>query len=224
MPSIGRAQAQLLRDRFLDTLGTEPKAGELPILEKVMAEAALEFIDAATGNLDKTASVSKGELATSLTFAVQILGETYMLSVGYPQGSAASKYWDFNNKGVQGVTQGGKAPNSPYKFRYLGVSPRHALAILKWYRHNGISARRVREPVSGLETKRKTLRESIKKADSLTSLAYATAMAMKRDGLKPSGYFDSAVKEVFGPELMDALAVALGGDIILKIRQYGDNI
>lgn len=224
--SIQRAQAQALREKFLDEIGIEPPTGKLPIIEEMLGMAAKEFIDTASANLDKSNSVSTGELASALTFAVETADNTYVLSVGYEKGSKAAVYWDFNNKGVQGVNKPGKAPNSPYKFRYLGVSPRHAAAIEAWYRHNGKSVTNVARdyPASGLEGKRLTLKSSMKESRGLSSLAYATAMKMKKEGLAPSNYFDDAVAEVFGPELIEALEVALGGEVILRIRQYGDNI
>lgn len=222
--SISRAQAQALRDKFLDDIGIEPPAGELPIIDQVLGLAAQEFIDTASANLDKANSVSTGELSSALTFAVDTENNTYILSVGYEKGSKAAVYYDYTNKGVQGVNKPGKAPGSPYKFRYLGVSPRHALAILKWYRQNGRSASNVNKdyPASGLEKKRLTLRSSIKEADSLKRLAYATAMKSKIEGLAPTHYFDDAVKSVFGPELIDSLQVALGGEVILRIRQTNE--
>ena len=225
--SIGRAQAQLLRDGFLDNIGAAPPPGKLPIIEEILGMAGLEFIDAAAANLNASGSVSTGELITQLTVAVQTTGASaYVLNVGYPAGSRAAVYWDFNNKGVQGVNKPGNAPGSPYKFRYLGVSGRHALAIAKWLRQNGRTAVPTKQEhaISALETKRVTLRQTVKQTDSIKSLAYATAMAMKRDGLKPSGYFDKAVAEVWGAELLEALSVALGGEVILNIRKYGDNL
>jgi hypothetical protein len=225
--NLGRAQALALRENFLDTLGAAPVTGALPVIEEILGMAAKEFIDAAVVNLYNSSSVSTGELAASLTFAVNTQGAgTYILSVGYPKGSNAARYWDFNNQGVQGVNKPGKAPHSPYKFRYLGVSPRHALALLKWYRHNGRSATNIHKdhPVSGLERKRVNLRGSIKESNNLSGLAYATAMKMKIEGLEPSQYFDKATQSTFGPDLMEALAVALGGDVILNIRKYRDDI
>lgn len=226
--SISRAQTLALREKFLDDLGTEPPAGELPILDAVLGMAAKEFIDTASANLDKSSSVSTGELARSLTFAVETEGNTYTLSIGYEKGSKAAVYWDFNNKGVQGVTKPGKAPGSPYKFRFLGVSSRHASAIEAYLQHNGVSAANVAVdyPVGGLEKKRLSLREATKgkETSALSSLAYAVAMKSKKEGLAPSGYFDDAVREVLGPELIEALEIALAGEVILRIRQYKDDI
>lgn len=226
--SISRAQAIALREKFLDDLGVDPPAGELPIIEATLGLAAKEFIDAASANLDKTSSVSTGELAKALTFAVETAGNTYTLSIGYEKGSKAAVYWDFNNKGVQGVNKPGKAPGSPYKFRFLGVSENHRVAIEEYLRHNGVSAANVAVdyPVGGLEQKRLTLRESMKgkDTDAISSLAYAVGMKSKIGGLKPSNYFDDAVTEVLGPELIEALEVALGGEVIMRIRAYGDNI
>ena len=55
-------------------------------------------------------------------------------------------------------------------------------------------------------------------------MAYATAAAIKRDGLKTTSYFDNAVKAVFNKEFFATMATAFGGDVQLQIRQIGNKI
>ena len=55
-------------------------------------------------------------------------------------------------------------------------------------------------------------------------MAYATAAAIKRDGLKTTAYFDNAVKTVFDKAFFESMAIALGGDMQIQIRQIGNKI
>ena len=74
------------------------------------------------------------------------------------------------------------------------------------------------------QRKYKKLKQAVNKADSLKILAYATASAIKRDGLKTTSYFDNAVKAVFNKTFFAAMATALGGDVQIQIRQIGNKI
>ena len=218
--SISRSQAQALSEGLWLDLGSKPPTGRLEIIDAMLSLAAKRFIDTASDNLNKADAVDTGDLRTDLIFEVETSGNLYQMSVGYEAGGKASKYWDFVNKGVQGVKKGGKAPKSPYKFRFLGVSKKHAAAMEGWIRRSGISATNIsaKHPASGLEAKRVTLRDSVQK-DPIKSLAYAMAFAAKREGMRPTGYFDNAVKDTLGPSFIEALEVALGGEVIVSIRQ-----
>lgn len=217
--SISRSQAQALKDGFLDSLGRQPPTGDLPIIEAMLGAAAKNFIDTASANLDKANAVNTGGLQTDLRFEVETSGATYQMSVGYESTTDSAKYYDFVNKGVQGVNKPGKAPGSPYKFRFLGVSRKHAYAIEQWYRHSGKSATAIRRPASDLEGKRIMARDRTPDPNPIATLAYATAKASKREGLRATKYFDNAVKDVFGPSFIEALEVALGGEVIVSVRQ-----
>ena len=73
------------------------------------------------------------------------------------------------------------------------------------------------------QRKRRKLATTLDEATNKKRLAYAISTAIKRDGIKATYYFDRAIQENFTKDFKDALSVALGGDIILQIRQYGDN-
>ena len=57
----------------------------------------------------------------------------------------------------------------------------------------------------------------------LRSLAYATAINIKRRGLKKTGFFDKAVEESFGSQFYSAVAKITGKEIAVNIRSYGNN-
>lgn len=220
--SISRAQAEALRDGFIDSLGRKPPEGELPIIDAMLGLAAQSFIDAASANLDRADAVDTGDLQRDLRFEVETNAGTYLLSVGYEQGSDSAKYYDYTNKGVRGVKKGGKAPGSPYKFRFLGVSKKHQYAMEQWVRRSGMSARNIspKHPVSGLEKKRASARVA-KQENPTARLAYAMARNSKKEGLKPTHYFDDAVSSTFGPDFIKAMEIALGGEVIIRIKQEG---
>lgn len=222
--SIGKAQAKALADGFLDNLGSAPPTEGFPVIEAILSEVAKDLIDTAAKNLQKAKAVSTGELITALTFQVEILGKTYVLSAGYDVNSNAAKYWDYRNQGVKGVINKGKAPKSPYSFKNLRVSKAHALAIHQWLQHNSKGATNVKKPISRLESKRKGLLGAVKKRDNEMSLAYAVASSIKRSGIAPSNYFSNAIKSAMGKDMIGALETALAGDVRIKIRQFGDNL
>ena len=57
---------------------------------------------------------------------------------------------------------------------------------------------------------------------SKKSLAYATAISIKRKGLKTTGFFDKAIQQSFGRDFTIQLAKATGRDLQLLIS-YGNN-
>lgn len=217
--SITRAQASALSDGFLDSLGSEKTDNELPIIDAMLSAAAKDFIDTASANLDRANAVSSGDLSSELTFDTEQSGSMYTLSVGYPKGSKAEGYYDYNNKGVQGVNKAGRGGKSPYKFRTLNVSKRHVASIEGWLKRSGASVANISpaHPASGLERKNVDL-------DPLRAKAIAIAKRAKIDGLAPTHYFDDAVKTSFGASFNQALAVALGGEVRLRIRQLAKEL
>jgi hypothetical protein len=222
---ISRSQAQAIADGFLDSLGSSrPAPGSLPIVEATLALMAEAFINSANNNLNSADAVTTGELSKQLTFYVEQSGSVYELSVGYPASSAAAVYWDFVNKGVQGVNKAGKGAGSPYKFRFIGASKNHVDAIEAWLKTNGKGASNVRKPMNALETKRKTIRNTISANNNLRSLAYATAVSSKINGLRATRFFDGAVESNFGKAALEAIAVSLAGEVRLSVRQLSGEL
>jgi hypothetical protein len=219
--SMSRAQAQAIADGFLATQGEgkgNAAAGKFLIIEEMVAYAARDFIENARNNLERSKSVSSGELRDSLDFNISILGTTVTLTVGYDRSSPAAKYFDFVNKGVKGYTGAG-APGSPYQFKNGRVSVGMMKNILKWLKLNGRQSVNIKKPASGLERKRKKIGDLVRNVDSREQLAWATSAAIKRDGTKATRFFDKAITQTFNKDFKEAMKVALAGEVRLQIRR-----
>ena len=130
--------------------------------------------------------------------------------LGYEPGSAASKYYDFVNKGVKGTKNVKADSKTPYAFK----SSKKAVpvsSIEKWLGYNKLKSVSVSR-YTRLGTERKAI-------ESKKSLAYVIARSIHTKGLKSTHYFDRAVAQIFNKEFIQNLAVALGGDVQIQIKQ-----
>ena len=217
-----QVQAELLTEGWIDRQSKDPvnrNQTEPVTVEELLARYAGEFIIAVKENLDKRGKVSTGALSDGVDSGEVISeGGKYTLEIGYDRNSPAAKYWDFVNKGVQGIVS--REPStSPYKFRKLSAPPVMVEAIKGWMRTNQISARNEDQvqDLSALQQKRKRLSDV---EDPLNSFAYLTALKIKREGLPYTGYFDEPVAEYFGDQFAQAVAKAAGVDIRIAIRKF----
>jgi hypothetical protein len=211
--SISKAQIEALRSGFLQSLGgsfDKYKQGDLPVLEETLALYGKAFNDKITEILDKENITSSGRLAEPALPIITKFGTGYILSLGYEPGSEASKYYDFVNKGVKG-TKNEKADNkTPYAFKgnkkAVPVS-----SIEKWLGYNKLKS---------VSVKRYTkLGTEAKAIDGKKSLAFLIARSIHRKGLKSTRYFDRAVAQIFNKQFIENIAVAIGGDVQIQIRQ-----
>jgi hypothetical protein len=211
--SISKAQIQALRDSFIQSLGgsfDKYKPGELPVLEDTLALYGKAFNDKITEILDKENITSSGRLAEPALPIITKFGTGYILSLGYEPGSEASKYYDFVNKGVKG-TKNEKADNkTPYAFKgnkkAVPVS-----SIEKWLSYNKLKSVSVKK-YTKLGTEAKAI-------EGKKSLAFLIARSIHRKGLKSTRYFDRAVAQIFNKQFIENIAVAIGGDVQIQIRQ-----
>jgi hypothetical protein len=211
--SISKAQIQALRDSFIQSLGgsfDKYKPGELPVLEDTLALYGKAFNDKITEILDKENITSSGRLAEPALPIITKFGTGYILSLGYEPGSEASKYYDFVNKGVKG-TKNEKADNkTPYAFKgnkkAVPVS-----SIEKWLGYNKLKSVSVKK-YTKLGTEAKAI-------DGKKSLAFLISRSIHRKGLKSTRYFDRAVAQIFNKQFIENIAVAIGGDVQIQIRQ-----
>jgi hypothetical protein len=199
----------------------------LPAAEQLIILSAANFVLNVQDNLTRANKVDTGGLFDDIAQGELIkTASGYEISVGYPKGSKAAKYYDFVNKGVRGTASEIKAPNSPYKFEY--EYPKWGgefhLAILKWYRRHASFGRKEtqKDKLSGLQKKRKKLLKMVDAEKNKKSLAYATAINIKRKGLKTTGFFDKAYQQSFGKDFVNQLGKAIGRDIQLLVS-YGNN-
>jgi len=232
--SEGKAQAQALRDGFLASIGEKfdlIDPTEYPVAEQMLFFYGKQFNEVVRKNLDKSGSVASGKIGELVIPKVRKFGNDYEMLLGYDVENPASVYYKFVNKGVRGV--GGLnarpkrvASDSPYAYKTPFPNQKMANSILQWYKL-GKAKTTVDTQKFGLtkeQKKSKKLSKIVDKATSLKNLAYATASAIKRDGLKTTSYFDNAVKTVFNKDFFAAMATAFGGDVQLQIRQIGNKI
>jgi hypothetical protein len=98
-----------------------------------------------------------------------------------------------------------------------------ALNIYKWLNQARKTVSTDKLDLSKVQKKKRKLKQVLTEAENKKRLAYAISSAIKRDGIRATYYFDRAITENFGKDFKDALSEALGGDIILQLRQYGNN-
>lgn len=190
----------------------------LPFVERTIIRFAFIFIKRVQDNLKKANKVDTGTLSTDIAQGELIKsGTEYSLDIGYPQGSAGAKYYDFVNKGVKGFKSG--SPNSPYSFKsaYPSINGPMVTAIQKWVKRNALSQRKETQKykLSTLQKKRK----SVSTLNTGRTTAYLIARKIKQRGLPKTGFFDNAIDEVFNQQFYDKMAKALGADIRVYINQ-----
>ena len=224
--SIAKAQIQALRAGFIQSIGDTGfgivNAEDLPILEKTLALYGQAFNTAIGANLQKSGSISSGKLAEPAMPIITKFGNSYVLSVGYEQGSEQDKYFRFVNKGVKGVGGEGARPKQntgEYSYKTKYPNKKMATNLLLWLRKSANASRNEKVTITKTQRKRKKLSNVVSQADSLKSLAYAMSAAIKRDGLKATFFFDKAIKEVFNKDFIADIALAIGGDVQIQIKQ-----
>ena len=229
-----KAQAEALRNGFLESKGESyniVNPDDYPVAEAMLIKYGNLFNEVVRKNLDKSGSIASGKIGELVIPKVTKFGNDYEMYLGYDLDNPASVYYKFINKGVHGY--GGKnakpknvKSDSPH--RYLSPYPNKKMAtsILKWYRLGKKKSfgESQKYKLTKTQTKYKKLKKVVNEADSLKVLAYATASAIKRDGLKTTSYFDNAVKEVFNKDFFTTMATALGGDVQIHIREIGNKM
>ena len=212
--SITKAQIQALREGFIQSIGDTAynivKAQDLPILEKTLALYGKEFNDTIVKILDKDNITSSGKLADPAQPIVYKFGTGYVLSLGYEDGSEQEKYFQFVNKGVKGTKNVKADSKTPYSFKTKSKAV-NITAIEGWLKYNKLKTVAVK--------KYKKLGTEAKAMSVTKSLAWAIARSIHTKGLKSTHYFDRAVAQVFNKEFIENIALAVGGDIQIQIKQ-----
>ena len=195
---------------------------ELSYIEKVMFLHGEAFIKEAIKNLKKANKINTGTLSSDIAQgSIEMNAGVYSMMVGYPEGSKGSEYYDFVNKGVKGL-KGNQ--NSPYKFRYAGVSPKMVNAISGWLRNNKRASIREdqKKNLSALQKKRKSITKIISDAENKKRLAYNIAKSIKQKGINKTGFFDKAVESAFGESFTNDIAKAAGKEIAIRIKSANE--
>lgn len=208
------AQAQ---DAFLKSGGfrggiDRPSEGELSAIEQELSNYITAFLNKASDNLNKTNSITTGDLDRSLSFEVIPTGNGYLVNF------KALEYFKFVDKGVRGAGSSRKNNTSPYSFKTITPSKSHVTAIEKWIIRNRLTA-------TAKNLKGRTKRESkaIDPNKGRRDLAYIIAKSIKRDGLYETGFWSDAFDETF-KDFGAKMSAALGKAITVNLEQMKEDL
>ena len=187
---------------------------ELSELEKELSNYISTFLTKASDNLNKTNSITTGDLDRSLDFELVPNKNGYLINF------KALEYFKFVDKGVRGAGSSRKNNTSPYSFRYITPTKKHVDAIEKWIIDNGLVAR-----ATDVKKYGKTKRES-KVTDPIKgrrSLAYIIAKSIKREGLYETGFWSDAFDETF-KDFGQKMSTALGKAITVNLEKMKEDL
>lgn len=233
--TIKSLQDSLVNDSFLTDLGNDKKdyaaLNEFPTLEQFMIRAAVQFIVNAKEELNRQGKVASGGLEDGLSSGELIKNmDGYLISVGYDPTDPSSKYYDFVNQGVSGFEN--SVPGTPYKFKKklnkkggILIGAKMQKSLMMWYKMRGSigSNDDQRSNLSANQKKDKSLSKVRSQEDRLKSIAYATAVNIKKKGIERSGFFDKTIKSTLGQDFLNALKKIVGQDVKASIRQTANN-
>ena len=212
--SIAKAQIRELQSSFIQSLGDtgfgKVNPNDLPILERVLAIYGEAFNKRVTQILDDEKITSSGKLANPAEPIITKFGTGYILSVGYEQGSEQDKYYRFVNKGVLGTSNEKADPNTPYKFDKANKAV-NISAVQQWLSYNKLKSVAVK--------KYSKLGVEAKAIESKKSLAFVIARSIHKKGIRSTHYFDRAIAQIFNKDFIADLALAIGGDVQIQIKQ-----
>jgi uncharacterized iron-regulated protein len=210
MPTIQQAQRKAGAGVFAGLGEAKGDTVQLNTVEAMLGLYAMEFIGKAQKNLKQANKISTGGLSESMRF------ESTEMPGGLSLKIFVNDYYKFVDEGVQGAGPKSKNRTSPYKYRDK-MPP--IVEIMKWMRTN-VNAAAIddqRTKLSKLQKKRKRLKETVKRADSIRKVAFMFAKSIQMKGFKKTGFwsraFDESFKD-FGPKM----AEAMGADIRIDLK------
>ncbi len=229
-------QDEIVNDGFLDDLGNDKTdyagLGQFPSLEQFMIRSAAAFVVSIKEELNRQGKVSSGGLEDGISSGgLNKTASGYEISVGWDKSDPASIYYDFVNKGVSGYEN--TRSGTPYKFQKklnkkggILIGSKMQKSLLMWYKQRGSIGSREDQTrdLTANQRKDKSLARVKSQDEKLKSIAYATAVNIKRKGLKRSGFFDETVNSVLGQSFIDALSKVVGQDVRVAIRQANNSI
>lgn len=236
MASIKQVQDEIVNDGFLDDLGNDSTdyagLGQFPSLEQFMIRSAAMFVLNIKQELNRQGKVSSGGLEDGISSGdLDKSGNGYTITVGWDKSDPASMYYDFVNKGVSGYAN--SRNNTPYKFEKklnkkggILIGSKMQKSILRWYKQRGLIGSRDDQTrnLSANQRRDRSLARVKSQDEKLKSIAYATAINIKKKGIKRSGFFDDTIDSMLGQSFLDALSKVVGQDVRVAIRQANNNI
>lgn len=123
-------------------------------------------------------------------------------------------YYDFVDKGVKGVMNGTKSPQSPYSFKTIGAGTDMINSFKDYIARTGMKS------IKNFSTGKRQnliLKNKKKQVDRITQAATSLAVATKIGGIKPMNFIAPAISDDRKKLLMKNIKEALGVAIKLNI-------
>ena len=230
--SEAKAQAELLKNKYLEQIGSyyniiNPE--DLPVSDGILLYYGKLFNDEIAKQLKISGSIASGKIGELAVPTIIRFGTEYGMALGYDKDNPAAIYYDFVNKGVKGVGGENAKPktikaDTPYQYKTKRPNKKMIDSIFKWYQLGKAKARTdtQKRNLTAEQTKNKRLKDVATKPYTLMEIATMTAIAIKRDGLKTTSFFDNAVKKVFDEKFYETMGKALGNDVKLQIIQINN--
>lgn len=212
--TIAQAQSEFLKSGGFRGGIDRPSEGELSAIEQELSNYITAFLNKASDNLNKTNSITTGDLDRSLSF------EIVPTNTGYLVNFKALEYYKFVDKGVRGAGSSRKNNTSPYSFKFINPSKSHVTAIEKWIIRNRLTAT-ARDVNKYGRTKRES--KAIDPNKGRRDLAYIIAKSIKRDGLYETGFWSDAFDETF-KDFGQKMSAALGKAITVNLEQMKEDL
>jgi hypothetical protein len=182
--TISEAQLHALEDGILDLTGDDRSLYEpvkLDDIANTLAVVAAKYAEEIANAMDRKDVSSSGKGQDSINILdVEIMGGLYSVSI------EAYKYLTYVDEGVDGWE---KSRGSRFKFKTKGVKANsdHVKAMKEWLLREGKISRNMKySPI----TKRESKQQSI--TDATTKEAMRAAYMVKRFGIKPKKFMESA--------------------------------
>jgi len=159
---------------------------------QVLKDFSEEMIDGMKDELAADDRNATGSLSSSLRFEIN------NVDGGVSVEFLANDYWDFINSGVNGVQN---QFGSPYSFRSLNPSPQLLSSLTGTGSLRGWMAAKGITTLSYTDKDGNQIHKNLTTENDFKSAAWVFAKAIKRNGIKPSGFVDN----VFNEERLDKL-------------------
>jgi len=202
---MDKAAAAAIGAKFGESIKDYTKASE-NIIEAIVMEHCNEGIRLMSKQIKSKARTGQAStLAASMSnVPIQVSATKFQVNT-----ISTEYYADFVDKGVKGVRNKGKAPNSPYSFRNLGTSKAMVESFKDYIARTG----------SKSMNKKTLIRKNKKKqSDLITKEAKQMAVATKIGGIKPMNFISKADNPQRTKQLARNLAAALGKAMAKNIK------
>jgi len=202
---MDKAAAAAIGAKFGESIKDYTKASE-NIIEAIVIEHCNEGIRLMSKQIKSKARTGQAStLASSMSnMPIRISATKFQVNT-----ISTEYYADFVDKGVKGVRNRGKAPQSPYSFKNLGTSKGMIESFKDYIARTG----------SKSMNKKTLIRKNKKKqSDLITKEAKQMAVATKIGGIKPMNFISKADNPQRTKQLAASLAAALGKAMAKNIK------